>query len=199
MKIILLLFFIAMSAVAYQDVGDIATTYPIAEEDIFKQLRTGIENLDQNKLIDSAIGSAKDAYRSDAPFGGCVSEVNKSERFTVKSLGQYNLSGEMTVLPGTRITPQMEMDETVCVVDASDPKVFQSSLRGFKKRGIECTIMMISGRGIDEVASNIQKQIPMYPYQKVLGETLEFECMPTAMVIGKGKKQTVEFNAKGKE
>lgn len=198
MKKKFLLFLIALGTHAYQDVGNIATTYPIAEQDMYKQLQHGVENLDRNKLIDAAISSAKDAYRSDAPFGGCVGEIDKTERFTVKSQGQYDISGKITVLPGTRITPQIEMNETLCVVDASDPKIFEQSLKGFEKRGIKCMVMMISGRGIDEIASSQQNQIPIYPYHNLLGETLEFNCMPSAMIISKGKKRTVGFNAEEK-
>lgn len=192
-----LIFIFTATVMAYQDVGNIGTTYPIEEEDILDKISVGIEHLDRSEISKKLIISAKAAYRVDAPFTGCISEVDHAEVFTVESQGQYSLSGEIIITPGTPIKPKMGADSTACVVDASNMRTFDASMEGFKKRNVFCDVLMVSGRGADEVASMRDNNSAIYPYSQNLGEVLNLRCLPSAVVIKKGIKRTVEFNAAG--
>ncbi len=194
-KFLIFLLF-SISGMAFQNLGDMGTLYPIEEEDILKNTNERIKLLDRNKIAQGALASTKKSMRSDATIGGCVADADYSGIFSVKSIGQYSISGELTVKPGTPIPQNFPTETTICVLDASDMINYRESLKGFEKRKIKCETLMISGRGVDEIKPIYSGTGSVFPYHNTLSAALDIRCLPSAVILHKTRKRIVEFNTR---
>ena len=188
-----LLALIPFSLFGVVNLGELGTSYDIAEPDIKAQLRQGIQNLDYKQLRRQALESINAVKNVSADIPACVEE----RHFDMANVYTYDrditdIKGVVLFHKGEQTAIHTKRPSSLCIVDGTTPEALERSIKRVIQKG-PCDKTMIAGGSVDLLA-RYQKIGKAYPYDPLLAKTLHAHCYPVRITL---KEKRIYFDEFG--
>lgn len=183
-KQILLICIFSYTLFAVVDMGKVAPTYPIAEQNMQDMMQDGFDKIDQKKVMNQYKSMIESKFNVSSTLP--MSKANKHYKKENYVILDYDLratfGGTIIKKAGEKIYPNLPagVSQSICFIDAKEDILLAPTLKALGS----CSIYMISNRNIKELyTSKLFQGKEIYPYDPYYEERFGLEVLPTKVDI----------------